>query len=76
MPKRPSLKKDFAETAFSVFQQATGDAPKGEPRPENPEARARGREGGLKGGVARAESLTDKKKAAIAKKAAGARWGK
>ncbi len=29
--KRPSLKKDFAETAFSVFQQAIGDTPKGEP---------------------------------------------
>jgi len=35
-----------------------------------------GRKGGLKGGKARADSLTSKKRKAIAKKAAMARWKK
>jgi len=35
-----------------------------------------GRRGGLKGGKARAESLTAKKRSEIAKKAAKVRWGK
>jgi hypothetical protein len=35
-----------------------------------------GRAGGLKGGVARAASLSKKKRAEIAKKAAAARWSK
>ena len=35
-----------------------------------------GRKGGLKGGRARAESLTPSRRQEIAKKAAAARWGK
>jgi hypothetical protein len=35
-----------------------------------------GRRGGLKGGPARAKKLSAKKRKAIAKKAAGVRWGK
>lgn len=35
-----------------------------------------GRAGGLKGGAARAASLSKKRRAEIAKKAAAARWGK
>jgi hypothetical protein len=35
-----------------------------------------GRLGGLKGGQARAESLTPEQRKAIAQKAAEARWGK
>ena len=38
-------------------------------------AAALGRKGGLKGGKARAESLTAKRRSEIAKKAAAARWG-
>lgn len=54
---------------------------KGEPAEEekptkNPAAVALGRLGGLKGGKARAESLSAKKRKAIAKKAAEARWRK
>lgn len=41
---------------------------------KNPAAVASGRLGGLKGGVARAKVLSPKKRAAIAKKAAAARW--
>ena len=41
---------------------------------KNPAAVALGRLGGLKGGKARAESLTPKQRKAIAKKAAESRW--
>lgn len=41
---------------------------------KNPAAVALGRLGGLKGGKARAESLSATKRKAIAKKAAKARW--
>ena len=41
---------------------------------KNPAAVALGRLGGLKGGKARAESLSKKKRSQIAKKAAVARW--
>jgi hypothetical protein len=45
------------------------------PKPEkNPAAVALGRLGGLKGGKARAEKLSAKKRKEIAKKAAEARW--
>ena len=43
---------------------------------KNPAAVALGRLGGLKGGKARAESLSAKKRSEIAKKAAAARWKK
>jgi hypothetical protein len=36
----------------------------------------RGRQGGLKGGTARAEKLTAKRRKQIAKKAAKSRWNK
>ena len=39
-------------------------------------AAALGRKGGLKGGPARAASLSPKKRSEIAKKAAAARWNK
>jgi hypothetical protein len=41
----------------------------------SPKARA-GQKGGLKGGKARAEKLTAKRRSAIAKQAAEARWQK
>lgn len=46
----------------------------GEPA-KNPAAVALGRMGGLKGGKARAEAMTQKQRSASAKKAAKARWG-
>ncbi len=42
---------------------------------KNPAAVALGRLGGLKGGKARAEKLSARKRSEIAKKAAKARWG-
>ena len=43
---------------------------------KNPAAVALGRLGGLKGGKARAEKLSPKKRSEIAKKAAQSRWSK
>jgi hypothetical protein len=74
MPKRSSKgRKDLNTLAASIVAQATGDAP---PREDgkNPAAVALGRLGGLKGGNARAKSLTPAKRKAIARKAAAARW--
>ena len=72
MPKRSS--KDINETAFAVVQQSISghDTPA---KPEkNPAAVALGRLGGLKGGAARAVSLSAKRRKEIARKAASARW--
>lgn len=79
MPNRSSNRgkgpKDANEIAFSVVRQATGRAPKQkEVATKNPAAVTLGRLGGLKGGKARAESLTPAKRKAIAKKAANVRW--
>lgn len=81
MPKRSSKKEDANQTAFRTLQEARGEKPKTPPVPEpkpddgkNPAAVALGRLGGLKGGKARAKSLSAKKRADIAKKAAKARW--
>jgi len=74
MPKRSS--KDLNQTAFDIVRQSTGETtPVLTPAPvKNPAAVALGRLGGLKGGKARAASLTPKKRKAIARKAAISRW--
>ena len=64
--------------AFNLVQAITGEPPV-EPSPpdgKDPAAVALGRKGGLKGGKARAASMTAKQRTAAAKKAAAARWGK
>jgi hypothetical protein len=74
MQKRSSRPRDANQLARFIVDQATGVAPP-EPAPEkNPAAVALGRLGGLKGGKARAASLTKKARSEIAKKAAAARW--
>ena len=66
-------KSDFAQIAHSIVEQATGETLK--PKPEkNAAAVALGRLGGIRGGKARAASMTPERRAEIAKKAAGARW--
>lgn len=81
--KKPST--DVNVTAFEILQAATSDAAddshngktakKKKSLPEkNPAAVALGRLGGLKGGKARMEKLTAKRRSEIAKKAAKARW--
>ncbi len=76
MPERSSRKRprDINSLAASIVAEATGDGPAEEPSNKNPAAVALGRLGGQKGGKARAESLTAKRRSEIAKKAAAARW--
>jgi hypothetical protein len=74
--KRGQGPKDFSQIAYEVFQKAIGEIPKEEPADPNksPKAVTLGRMGGLKGGKARAGSLTAQERKEIAKKAADARW--
>ena len=73
-PKRP---KDANALAVHIAKLATGEIT--EPNQndgKNPAAVALGRLGGQKGGKARAEKLSAKKRSEIAKKAAEKRWKK
>jgi len=63
---------DVNVIAASIVARATDEAH----IVKNPAAVALGRLGGLKGGKARAVSLTPERRIEIAKKAAEARWGK
>jgi hypothetical protein len=83
MPARSSKPKDhdFVTVARNVVEQAIGERLDGSPLPDpnkgkNPAAVALGRLGGAKGGAARAAALSPRKRSAIAKKAARARWSK
>lgn len=78
MPKRSST-NDANELAKRIVDLATGNPIHEDPpvKPEkNQAAVALGRLGGLKGGKARAESLSPKKRSEIAAKAARSRWAK
>lgn len=73
--KRPT---DINQRAKSIVDIATGEI---EDTPQEKDelkaaAAALGRKGGLKGGKARANSLTPERRAEIAKKAAAKRWEK
>jgi len=76
MGKKPTGSKDCNMLAKRVVDLATGaiDAGPEETPTKNPAAVALGKLGGLKGGKARAEKLTAKKRSEIAKQAAAARW--
>ena len=73
--KRP---RDPNQLAKLIVDIATGDVEDREPTPEeqgkDPAAVSLGRRGGLKGGKARAASMTPKRRAEIARKAAETRW--
>lgn len=73
MAKHPKRPRDFAQLAKLVVDIATGSAVESAVEPETKKARA-GRLGGLKGGKARATNLSLRKRRAIARKAAAARW--
>ncbi|MDZ4860760.1 MAG: hypothetical protein SGI88_17430 [Candidatus Hydrogenedentes bacterium] len=73
MPKRSSKSQDANQIAARLVQN-TIDKTEQAPPEKNPAAVALGRLGGLKGGKARAESLSATRRKAIAKKAAKARW--
>lgn len=74
MAKKPKRPRDTNQLAKFITDLATGEIEEKTEDGKNPAAVALGRMGGLKGGKARAESLTKKQRAEIAKKAAQARW--
>jgi hypothetical protein len=78
MPKRSSKPRDINILASTIVGQTTGDISKLMPVDDgkNPAAVALGRLGGMKGGPARKAALSKKRRVAIAKKAAAARWPK
>lgn len=77
MATKPRRPRDPSQLAKLIVDMATGEAPPDTAVDgKDPAAVALGRKGGLKGGKARAASLSAKKRVAIAKKAAKARWNK
>jgi len=79
MPTRSSKEHDFVTVARSVVEQAIGEHLDGTPlvnpdEGKNPHAVALGKLGGEKGGKARAQKLSAKRRKQIAKLAAAARW--
>lgn len=78
MPDRSrKLPTDANKRAKSIVDMATGETPaKKTDEGKDPAAVALGRKGGLKGGKARAESMTPERRAEIAKRAATKRWSK
>jgi hypothetical protein len=71
MPKRSSVKRDDFQNALRTVEEAIGSS-----LGKNPAAVALGRQGGLKGGKARAKKLTAEQRTAIAQQAAKTRWAK
>jgi hypothetical protein len=77
MPKRPRRPRDPFQLAHQVFQEAIGEAPREDlDAGKNPEAVARGKLGGIKGGKARASNLSPERRREIATRAANVRWKK
>ena len=79
MPKRSSTPLDENQLAKMIVDQIiveTEGIPDIIGSPKNPAAVMLGRLGGLKGGKARALSLSSERKSEIAKKAAQTRWKK
>lgn len=77
MAKHQKRPRDTNQLAHFIAQIGTGELQDVKTDDgKDPAAVSLGRRGGLKGGKARAESLTPAKRKAIAKKAAIARWYK
>jgi len=79
MERKRRKTEDVNQIAASIVEAVTSSdrSRGGHPAKEkNPAAVVLGRLGGLKGGKARAEKLSAKKRTQIAKKAAQARWSK
>lgn len=72
---KKKLPTDINQRAKSIVDIATSESEGTTSNDgKNPAAVSLGKLGGLKGGKARAESLTAKERSEIAKKAAAARW--
>lgn len=78
MPDRSSKRpRDVNQLAKLLTNIATGQAEHEKPNEgKDPAAVSLGRRGGLKGGKARAEKLSAKRRAEIARKAAATRWSR
>ena len=78
MPDRSrKRRRDMNELAAQIVDEATSDEPLADPNDgKDPAAVALGRKGGLKGGKARAETLTPEERSEAARKAAQARWAR
>lgn len=76
MAKKAKQPKDVNQLAKSIVDQVTEEKTPEEISQAEAKAAAAalGRLGGLKGGKARAQKLTAKRRSEIAKKAANARW--
>jgi hypothetical protein len=77
MPKRSSKRLGDADrpaTFVSAAAVETPELPSSTGRAKDPAAVALGRKGGLKGGKARAASLSKTRRSEIARSAAKARW--
>jgi signal transduction histidine kinase len=77
MPKRSSKPGDLNQLAAAILAEATDEStePATLERAKDPAAVSLGRRGGLKGGKARAESLSREERTRIAQEAARKRWG-
>jgi hypothetical protein len=71
--KRPADQNQLAKMLVDQLTGEKQETPQDKPA-KNPAAVALGRLGGLKGGKARAESLSAKRRKEIARKAARSRW--
>ncbi len=77
MPKRlRTMPRDINQLGKAIVDLTTGEIEPEDIPEKNPHAVALGKLGGSKGGKARAENLSARRKKAIAKKAAKARWNK
>jgi hypothetical protein len=74
------LPADANQRAHQIAKLLTGEVQPEPPEPEKSEVSKYlseiGRKGGIAGGTARAQALSPRKRSAIAKKAATARWVK
>lgn len=77
VPDRSGRPRDPNQLAKLIVDIATGDVEDVKKEiDKNPAAVELGRKGGLKGGKARAQSMSPEQRSEAAKRAAAARWGK
>lgn len=65
-------RRDFTQIALDVVKRVTGETP----APATSKKQESGRQGGLRGGAARAAALSAEQRSEIARRAGQARWEK
>jgi hypothetical protein len=73
MPADPNRR---AKATVDMIDAILDRWPESVPQAKDPERVARGKLGGAKGGILRAQKLSPERRSEIARKAAAARWGK